>query len=738
MSRYADFVLAVSGELSAVAEREVDASIDRALGQVGTLAHADRAYVFLRSEDGLSVTNTHEWCAEGVTPAKDELANLPLDRFPWAFTLLDGTAELVVPLVANVPPSPERVEWDRENILSLFCTPLVVHGECVGFIGCDWVKRTDPLDAETTQLIRVAGSLIAGAVSRRRAWRAIEYRSRFEELVLRISSRFINLRPSEVGGAFTEALESLGRFIGVESGVILHFTDDGHLELQHIWRVLPLVVPPLQLWTTLDVTALVARLRSGEIAAAESLEPAPPEYAEVRSFLEQHGVRAVLSSALVVGGKPWGLLGFSTNRPRRWSADDKRLLQLSSQVFANALSRVESDRNEARLQDQLRQTQKLDVVGQLAGGIAHDFNNLLVSITLWSELARRNLERSPADAREAVEEISRAAERAATLTQQLLTFSRQRPAHVRPLSLEALVGDMFKLLRRLVRESIRIELALPPLGVEVEGDPAQLEQVLLNLCVNASDAMPDGGTLTIAARVAELLPRAEVPAWVRPGPHVVLEVADTGVGIPRELVERIFEPFFTTKPPGKGTGLGLSTVYGIVRQHRGQVRVQSQPGVGTRFEVWLPRATGPAEAAQVAPQVRAPGGTETVLLAEDDPLVRSAITEVLTRAGYRVLAAADGTRALELFDHDASVAIAVVDAVMPGKSGLDTWRALHERRANLPVLFTSGYSSSVFPAGFFDDGSHQLLEKPFHPDALLARLRALLAKAGASAAGKVA
>ncbi len=735
VSRDADIVLALADELSAVAERDVDAPIERALGLVGHFVGADRAYVFLRADDGQTVSNTHEWCAAGVAPARQQLQDLPLDTFPWAFRLLEGAEELVVPRVADAPTGPERTEWEREGIQSLFCTPLRVHGEWVGFIGCDFVRRTDALEDATQQAFRVAGVLVAGAVSRRKAWRALEYRSGFEELVLRLSSRFINLRGAQVPEAAGQAAEAVGAYVGAGEGLLVRTTEEGTLEVVHRWRADAAPVPRSPPREQALLEWRLAQVRGGQPFVLASPDALPGPLKPARGLLDAARVASLVDLPLTFGGAVRGLLGFSTaTGPRASTEDEVRLLQLAAQVFSNALGRVEADLHEAQLQEQLRQTQKMEVVGQLAGGVAHDFNNLLLSMTLWAELAKRQVPAEPQSARDSLEEVLRTADSAGALTRQLLTFSRLQPSRVQALELDGLVEHHLRMLRRLVRESIRVDFRPEAGRAHVEADAVQLEQVLLNLCVNASDAMPDGGALTVATRLDTATAGDSLPAWAQPGRYVVLAVRDTGTGITQPVRERMFEPFFTTKPVGKGTGLGLSTVYAIVRQHRGFLKVTTEPGRGSTFEVWLPpampfaEAPGAAGGASESP-ARADG---VLLLAEDDDQVRRAVTMVLARAGYEVLAARDGAEAVALFEkHGAQVRCAVLDAVMPGKSGLDTWRALERLAPRLPVLFTSGYSASVFPPGFFDDGRFQLLEKPYVPGVLLERVRELLAGAPA-------
>ena len=372
-------------------------------------------------------------------------------------------------------------------------------------------------------------------------------------------------------------------------------------------------------------------------------------------------------------------------------------------------------------ESQLRHSQKMDAVGQLAGGVAHDFNNLLCAILANTSLAGDFTSGAP-EVAEHLAEIEAAAERAADLTKQLLAFSRRQPLRPMPVDLNDLVRGLMKMLRRLLPESIEID-SVP--GHElpcVNADPGQLEQVIVNLCVNARDAMERGGRLTIETESVLIDTRyCESHPWAKPGRYVLLRVTDTGVGMTAEVRERAFEPFFTTKTY-QGTGLGLATVYGIVQQHEGMVHLYSEPGVGTTFKVYLPVHTRPAENVGNKLEPLPPRGRETILLAEDEDLVRSAVVQILQRAGYRTIAAANGIDAIaRLRDETGPVDLALLDVVMPGLGGPETWEQLRVLRPTLRVLFSSGYADDryrrLLPSGAV------LLEKPFRAEDLLHRVR---------------
>jgi PAS domain S-box-containing protein len=380
-----------------------------------------------------------------------------------------------------------------------------------------------------------------------------------------------------------------------------------------------------------------------------------------------------------------------------------------------------------QLEEQLRQSQKMEAVGRLAGGVAHDFNNLLTVITSYSQLLQEDL--GPADPRRAdVAEIQKAAAGAATLTRQLLAFSRQQVLEPRVLDLNAVVGGAGKMLKRLIGEDVELATVLSEDPGMIKADPGQVEQVIMNLAVNARDAMPDGGKLTIAITNVELDEgyREEHPL-VQPGHYVQLSVTDTGVGMDEETRARVFEPFFTTKEKGKGTGLGCATVYGIVKQSGGFIWVYSEVGHGTTFKIYLPRADEAATSSITAAPPETLRGTETILLAEDAPGVRSVARTVLTRHGYLVLEAPDGRSALDVAAaHNGIIHLLVTDVIMPEMSGRQLADRLRDLRPELKVLFVSGYTDdAIVRHGILEPGIWYL-PKPFSPESLARKVREVL------------
>jgi signal transduction histidine kinase/ActR/RegA family two-component response regulator len=385
-------------------------------------------------------------------------------------------------------------------------------------------------------------------------------------------------------------------------------------------------------------------------------------------------------------------------------------------------------RDRAPLDEDSGQSHKMEAVGRLAGGVAHDFNNILTVINGCSDIL---LDTLPAgdSGRELIGEIKKAGERGVALTRQLLAFSRKQMTQPQVVDLCKLVRDLEGMLRRLVREDVVVVLNLHPAPLPVFVDPGQIEQVLMNLVINARDAMPAGGTITITTDCVEQVYSATKSGKLPPGPHVLLKVADTGCGMDAETKARIFEPFFTTKERGKGTGLGLATAYGVVQQSGGVIEVTSAPGRGTAFRIRLPLAPDAADSG-VSPAARpdsVKGGAETVLLVEDEDGVRALVRRTLQSLGYNVLEARNGMEALvRSRKHRGTIELLLTDVVMPHLGGAELMPILKRRHPRLRVIFMSGYAESVVVSQGIALGEARYLDKPFTADQLSRLVREAL------------
>ncbi len=427
-----------------------------------------------------------------------------------------------------------------------------------------------------------------------------------------------------------------------------------------------------------------------------------------------------------------GILSIQSYTLNAYDRHSLETLQALADHCGGALDRIRAEEALRSAQEQLRQSQKLEAIGQLAGGVAHDFNNLLAVIRGNAGLALLEASESSGKIVEYLHEINAASERATTLTRQMLAFSRKQTMHSQPVNLDDVIKNLSKMLKRIIGEDIDLRCHYTPLLPMAQADIGMLEQVLVNLVVNARDAMPDGGQLLLTTEhlTFEAKPDSSHPE-ARPGDFVCVTVKDTGTGISPENLPRIFDPFFTTKEVGKGTGLGLATVYGIVKQHQGWIELSSQAGVGTTFRIYLPALAGARqESSQQTPEARPPRGEETLLLVEDDDSVRLITRLVLERSGYRVLQASSGPDALRIWKSAApKVDLLLTDVIMPeGVTGRELAVDLIGKKPSLKVIFQSGYGGEVMrdSGEFLRQTNSYFLQKPCEPRALLCAVRRCL------------
>jgi PAS domain S-box-containing protein len=409
-----------------------------------------------------------------------------------------------------------------------------------------------------------------------------------------------------------------------------------------------------------------------------------------------------------------------------WGMVSKVLLRDESGAPSYFITQVQDITELKTLEVKLHHSQKMEAIGTLTGGIAHDFNNVLTAIIGYGSLLEMKFDESD-PSRQFVEYILEAADRAATLTQSLLTFGRKTEIETHVVDLNDVVQGVDKFLRRLLREDIEFQTAIATENCMVLADSGQIEQLLMNLVTNARDAMQHGGKLAIATSTIDIS-RDFVAAhgYGVPGRYALLTVTDTGKGMSEDTKSRIFEPFFTTKEVGKGTGLGLAMVYGIVKSHNGYINCYSEPGKGTTFRVYLPSVDDHAEPIPESTAETPPGGTETILIAEDDEQVRILTHKLLENVGYTVIEATDGKDALnQFFAHRESIRLALLDVIMPRKNGREVYEAMKKSSPGLKVLFTSGYSADIFQQEGCE-AAYPLISKPVMPTELLQKIRDIL------------
>ncbi|MEN6534381.1 MAG: response regulator [Bryobacteraceae bacterium] len=452
--------------------------------------------------------------------------------------------------------------------------------------------------------------------------------------------------------------------------------------------------------------------------------------ADPRSCGVPHGhvaIKRFLGVPCILGEEVLGMIAVA-NADVDYADREQGVLKRLAAIYTMAIERKRREDEHAHIQEQLRQSQKLEAIGQLAGGVAHDFNNLLTIINGYSDLALSRLDPKDPLCKE-LTEIRKAGERAASLTKQLLAFSRRQLLAPELIDLNTVVTGMEDMLRRVIGGRIDLVTVLEPDLGSVRADPGQIQQVIMNLAVNARDAMPNGGLLTVHTRNVELDEQYVIDhGAVKPGLYVMIAVSDTGIGMDEVTRNRIFEPFFTTKEQGKGTGLGLPTVYGIVKQSGGYVWVYSQPGLGTTMKVYLPRYEGSAEKSQArSAKVELPKGSETVLLVEDEDGVRALAGAVLRSCGYNVLEATSGDEGLQVSErYGGAIHVMITDLVMPGLTGSELASRITAIRPRMKVLLMSGYSGVQGTPNPSVPAGSAFLQKPFSRNALASKLRELL------------
>lgn len=573
---------------------------------------------------------------------------------------------------------------------------------------------------------RVAG--IVGAfvdiTDRKAAEAALSYRLELERLVTEISTRLVGLGPDELGAGIDEALAAIGRFFGVDRCYLFLFRQGATLvDNTHEWCAEGIHAEMLKLQgvATADFPSVQAVMR-GEVVQIDRVADLRADSRQRREF-EREGIQSLVLVPLRGHGKVLGFWGLdSVRQVRSWNDDDMSLLRTVGEILGGALERT-------RAEEQIRELQKLESIGLLAAGVAHDLNNMLTPVIGYAELLDRGLGPAP-DLQAHAREITRAGKRSRDLVQQLLAFSRRQTLSMQTVDLRQIVTGVEQLLRRTLRENIGIEVVLPGYPCPVRADVGQIEQIVMNLAVNAQDAMPQGGHLSIEAEVVDVDEAyAASHAHHSVGPHVLLSVSDTGVGMDEDTKSHAFEPFFTTKERGYGTGLGLATVYGIVKQHGGSIWLYSEPNRGTACKVYLPAADAAAIEPTTKPVVdrAAISRQETVMVVEDNDMVRDLVARILAHVGCTVLVAGSGRECLEtLGRHEGPLHLLLTDVVMPDLDGWELFTRVAQQYPDAKAVFMSGYTHNVIAHhGVLEEGIH-FIQKPFSVATLLDKLSEVL------------
>ena len=702
------------------------------LASVGRIARAERAQLVLLKPGDPPLVRHYQWCAEGMPrlfPIDDGLATA--SRFYWAAQRFLAGETIQLRRIADLPPeaAAERELYTAEGITSYLGIPVRHEGRSAGFL--DFVRRDRAgegwSDAEVTRLQLVA-EIFSAAVRRVDLEHELARQLEVEKRVGNISRLLLEHGADEIDVGIQRGLEAAAAYVAADRAYLVTLAHDGTDPAVYDWHAPD--VPPrpyrLGLAEREKQRWIMEQLLRGELVRIPRVEDVPAEAAAWRDLMLADGLLSYLCIPIRSEGKLQGVLGLHwLARRARLSESDLAVLRLIAELFVGMLRRR---RAEARLKDSqqtLAQAQKMEALGTLAGGIAHDFNNQLTVMLANARYAMRRLTEDDEVGR-ALADLHRAAQHCAQLTKGLLAFSRRTPASPRPLDVPAVMAEVEGLLRPLIPSSIELRIVEQRAGARIVADPVQLQQVIVNLVVNARDAMPDGGRLVLSVSRRELAGGEALALGVSPGPYVALEVSDTGTGIDPAVRPRIFEPFFTTKEPGKGTGLGLATAYGIVQECRGAIAVESEPGRGATFRVLLPESRADADGDRVEADEAARGGRGAVLVVEDDDGVRRALARALREGGYEVAEAGDGLEALALLAAGRFEAL-VADVDVPRLGGIELARRLAAMGFAPPTLFVSGAAVEELGGAEGPVPRFSFLAKPFSDAALLDALHGLLA-----------
>ena len=673
---------------------EWEDDLPRALVLLGTAASADcvRLMERLPEQDGRPMIQLrHEWFAEDHPAASGPftLGPDPMTDLPRWRQLLDG-GEFIAGRVESLPPE-ERCRFERQGCRSFAMLPVFVGAHRWGQIG--FSRRADQeWPPATLDGLRIAAGILGAAMQQSQTMQALQQAR--GELESRVRQRTMQLAAANRA---LSASEQLYRTLVETSPDAIVLTDIHHRILMANRRSAELFrYPNPEEQVGANFTEFI-RNEDPQVVAQFRRDLLDRGRAEVdaRSLTRRDGTtfQAEVSASVVHGehGQP------------------EEIIRIVRDVTARK-----------QLEEQFRQAQKMEAIGRLTAGIAHDFNNVLTVIKGYSQLLAKSCAADPSSLRK-VNHLVNASDRAARLVEQLMAFSRKQMAEPKILDLNASIRGMEPMLHRLIGEDIELVTQLEPAVGCIRMDPGQLDQLVMNLTVNARDAMQAHGTLTITTAPLLVEDGAPAASGLAPGTWVVLEVRDTGAGMTDEVRSRIFEPFFTTKEVGKGTGLGLAMVYGVVKQTGGHISVESAPGNGTCFRIHLPAAAGPPAAADSPHGTQPIEGRETILVAEDEDSLRAMIVDALTECGYTVLQAANGRHALNVAaEWKGPIHLLLTDVVMPQMGGPELWQSLSPAHPEMRLLYTSGYTERDVAA------TAPLLKKPYAPEALAMKVRMLL------------
>ena len=679
-------ITGISTRFINVVPEDIDGAIEEALRSIGTFSGVDRSYVFLFDTQHTRLIETHVWRKTHPRAPVISLENLTLKPFAWARQRLEGSQTIHIPRLRDLPKaaSPERKALEAEGIRSLILVPMTSRDNLVGVVGFASLQEEQSWSGNTIALLKIVGEIFVNALERKR----------IEE----------NLREStEMYRQLTEAAREI--IITVDLSGRITFANRACLELTGFARE-DLIGANLTELLPEHILQLHVGRNFRDLAKQQGFRLDETEiFRKDRSLVPLEVSIAVLRK----NGRPAGILFTARDiTERRKAEEEKRLFE-----------------------NRLRQSQKLEAIGTLAGGIAHDFNNILSAIINYSELLKDNLPEGSIEHTH-LTEVLKAGDRASDLIKQILTFSRQMESEREPVPMNLILKESLGLIRASLPTTIEIVQDITADCGSVLADPSHIQQLVMNLCTNAYHAMESGrGILGIALKPVEITAdTAESHPSLQKGRYVRLTVSDTGKGMDHQTKERIFDPFFTTKGKNKGTGLGLAMVHGIVTSLKGAITVFSEPGMGSTFNVFLPRIEGASDTSSLTEEVIPTGSGERILLVDDEPPILKSSKQLLERLGYQVDIVERATEALRLFSADPELYdLVITDQTMPTMTGIELARILMDIRPDIPVILCTGFSETITEETASRAGIRDFILKPVAKGELARSIRKVIAPA---------
>lgn len=656
----------------AVMVEDVTSFLDECMRLIGEATDVSRAYIFECHTETDTMDNTVEWTAPGIEPQIEHLQGLRAEDFPFWMKMLLEDETINYSNIEDIPSEPERDILRMQGIKSVLVVPLYVNQLLWGFMGFDECRTRRTWPEEDAGVLETVAEIISGVIERRCAERALrESERKYRELV----------EESQEG---IWAVDATGytTFVNTRMAEMLGYTVD-------------------EMLGNSLCDFVCGRRTSWGIRSPQLYKPIEDGTFDAE-LIRKDGTQLYVR----VQAKPL--------------FDDEGNYRGSTAYITDCTEK-------RKLEAQLRMANRLEAIGRMTGGVSHEFKNLLMGISGYAEILQIKLGPDHPE-NTTVNDLLHCVDRASRLISQLLAFSRKQIIDPQPTDLNNLVADSEHLVERLLGEPISLSIELSPTPMMVDADPGQIEQVIVNMALNARDAMPDGGRFAISVghrKLKQAIPVGDI--YLRPGRYVELTVKDTGIGMDESTRERIFEPFFTTKEAKDNTGLGLAVAYGIIKQHNGTIEVSSQPREGATFKILLPAIAAKATEEPSVGKTGPIGGRETILLAEDEETVRLPAKSLLEGYGYRVLCAGDGEEAIDLFNqHRDSIDLAIVDLVMPKSSGRQVWEAIQGIRSDVKFLFISGHTATSAHEDFAPPPELPMLSKPFSLFHLAKKVRELL------------